>query len=141
MNTPPISAYQETSGMIYFARMLDKIRKHARGELRSDFHENLGRGFDAACADYLRVDYAALRDRVLEGGSDEEILNWCYEKGRRLNAQDLVIWNDFLRKRGWNDPVSEKLTQRKQEAGLAHRDDIQTMAQFFEFDEGRAPAP
>jgi gluconokinase len=139
LNAPPISAYQETCGLIYFARMLDRIRKHARGQLRPDFHENLGGGFDAMMTDYLRIDYATLRERVLGGCSDEEMLDWCFETGRRLNEQDILIWNDFLRKRGWNDAGTAILVSRKQEAGLAHRDDIQTMLHFFEVDEGRAP--
>jgi hypothetical protein len=66
MNPAPISGYKETLGMIYFARMLDKIRKHARGVLRPDFHENLGKGFDARCAKFLRVEYDRLKDRVLQ---------------------------------------------------------------------------
>jgi hypothetical protein len=32
---------------------------------------------------------------VLQGGTDEEILEWCFEKGRRLNQGDLVVWNVF----------------------------------------------
>ncbi|MDB6017894.1 MAG: hypothetical protein JWR19_2383 [Pedosphaera sp.] len=46
MNTPPKSGYEKTGGMAYFSRMLDKIRLHAKGELRPDFHANLGRGAD-----------------------------------------------------------------------------------------------
>jgi hypothetical protein len=33
MKKTPLSPYQETLGLIYFARMLDKIRLQARGEL------------------------------------------------------------------------------------------------------------
>lgn len=69
--------------MMYFPRMLDKIRMHARGELAEDYHSNLGRArtADGACSNFLRVKYSNLRDRVLTGGSDEEILEWCYENG------------------------------------------------------------
>jgi hypothetical protein len=137
MNATPISAYIETQGMLYFARMLDKIRKHARGELRADFHENLGKGLDARCAGFLRVPYDELRARVLRGGSDEEMLRWCFEHGRELNADDILIWNEFVRKRGWNDQASEILAKRKEESGLKDRDDIQTMVEYFEYDEGR----
>lgn len=125
--------------MIYFARMLDKIRKHARGELREDFQANLGKGFDARCAGFLRVPYDALRERVLQGGTDAEILRWCFAHGRELNPDDLLIWNDYLRKRGWRDGASEILVQRKRESGLEARDDIQTMVEYFEVDEGRKP--
>ncbi|GHB89960.1 DUF5069 domain-containing protein [Cerasicoccus arenae] len=133
----PISAYEKTQGMIYFARMLDKIRKHAAGELRNDFTENLGRGFDMRCANLLRVPYNTIRERTLEGGSDEEILQWCFENGRELNEGDVHVWNEFLRKTGWQDGTTERLTERKVESGLANCDEIQTMAEYFEYDEGR----
>jgi len=69
---------------MYFPRMLDKVRLHARNELSEDYQANLGKrtAADGACTNFLRVNYAELRDRVLAGGSDEEILEWCYEKGR-----------------------------------------------------------
>lgn len=139
MNATPISAYQETMGMLYFARMLDKIRKFARGELRDDFRENLGSGFDGRCCGYLRVKYEDLKRRVLEGGSDEEILRWCFTQGRSLDEGDILIWNEFLRKRGWKDAASELLAKRKQESGLADRAEIETMLEYFEWDEGRKP--
>ena len=134
---PPISAYQETLGMIYFARMLDKIRKFSRGELRSDFQQNLGKGFDARCCGFLRIKYEALRERTLQGGTDEDILRWCFENGRALDTDDIFIWNEFLRKRGLKDQASEMLEQRKKESGLSGRSDIQTMLDYFEADEGR----
>jgi len=137
MNTFPISAYQQTLGMVYFARMLNKIRKFALGELHPDFHKNLGSGFDGRCTGYLRVNYEDLQRRTLEGGSDEEILRWCFQNGRELNADDIYIWNEFVRKRGWNDESSASLAERKAGSGLADRDEIQTMLEYFEFDEGR----
>jgi gluconokinase len=125
--------------MIYFARMLDKIRKQHASELRDDFHSNLGKGFDAKCVNFLRVEYAALKERVLAGGSDEEILRWCFAKGRELSTEDIFIWNEFMKKVGWNDFASGSLAKRKLEAGLERRDDILTMLEYFEVDEGRKP--
>jgi gluconokinase len=84
------------------------------------------------------VKYEELRDRVLEGGSDEEILEWCYEKGRRLNRGDLVVWNGFVSKLGWNDFVTPVLAEQKQKSGLAHRTDIITVPDFIDLDEGRS---
>jgi gluconokinase len=137
MKSVPVSAYQETLGMIYFARMLDKIRLHAAGRLRDDFCENLGSGLDGRCVNFLRVPYADLVARTLQGGSDEEILRWCFENGREPNEGDIFVWNQFLKKVGWQDGVSEILARRKQESGLADRDEIMTMAEYFEYDEGR----
>ncbi len=137
MTHAPLSAYQETLGMIYFARMLSKIRLHAVGDLREDFHENLGTGLDGRCVDFLRVSYADLCAQVLAGGDDEELLRWCYTNGRELSTGDLFIWNQYLRKVGWNDGVSEILERRKQESGLAGHTEIQTMVDYFDYDEGR----
>ena len=137
MTKLPISAYQETLGMIYFARMLDKIRLNAKGELREDFQNNLGSGFDGRCVDFLRVSYPDLVARVLQGGSDEETLRWCFESGRELSEGDVYIWDQYLRKVGWNDSYNEVLTRRKMESGLEARDEIQTILEYFEFDEGR----
>ena len=139
MKIPPISAYRETLGMIFFARMLDKIRLQANGNLREDFQPNLGiaTGADGACVKYLGVSYADVKTRVLEGGPDEDILRWCYAKGHEPGPLDVLIWNEFLRKLGWNDFLSATLARVKKESGLEHRTDIQTMAEYFEVDEGR----
>jgi hypothetical protein len=133
----PRSAYDQVDGLLYFARLLDKIRLHARGELREDFHENLGKGADHWCVGFLHVDYDALKHRVLEGGSDEEILHWCFAKGRELNDVDRMIWNQFAKKLGWNDIATARLEVLKTQSGLADRCDIQTMMEYFEVDEGR----
>lgn len=137
MQQTPLSAFEATSDMVYFARMLDKIRKHTRGELREDFIENLGGGLDKRCADYLRVPYADIAKRTLEGGSAEEILAWCFKQGRALNEADITIWNHFVTKLGWKDHVTEILAQRKAESGLSDRNEIDTMLEYFEYDEGR----
>ena len=125
--------------MMYFPRMLDKIRLHARGELGEEYHANLGktRAADGACSNFLRVKYADLRNRVLTGGTDEEILEWCYENGRQLNRGDLVVWNGFVSKLGWNDFVTPVLEEQKQKYGFAHRTDIVTVPDFMDLDEGR----
>jgi Domain of unknown function (DUF5069) len=137
MDHPPISAYQETLGLSYFPRMLNKIRLNATNTLREDFISNLGTALDARCVNFLRVTYEALCERTLQGGSDEEILNWCHQEGRALSEGDCFVWNEFIRKVGWNDGVSEILTRRKLESGLEDQDQIQTMLEYFEYDEGR----
>jgi hypothetical protein len=135
----PKSPNQMTKGMAYFPRMLDKIRLHERGELPEEYHNNLGaqRSADGACCNFLRIKYDDLRRRVVEGGTDEEILAWCFKNGRELNEGDMRIWNSFTSKLGWNDFASETLKAQKEKAGLAHRDDIQTVSQLMEIEEGR----
>jgi hypothetical protein len=131
------SPNEKVGGLFYFGRMLDKIRLHARDELPPDYHENLGRGFDEKCVTFLRIDYDQLAQRLKQGGSDEEILQWCFDNGRRPSEDDIYVWNEFMRKRGWNDEVSEIVERRKADAGMADRSDIQTSFQFIDADEGR----
>jgi hypothetical protein len=85
----------------------------------------------------LRVSYPALRERVLAGGTDEEILEWCYEKGRRLNEGDLTVWNGFISKLGWRDFSTLTLERLKQKHRTTDRTDISTVVDLIDFDEGR----
>ena len=135
----PRSPSEKVGGHFYFGRMLDKIRLHAKGELPSDYHANLGKGFDEKCVRFLGVDYDQLVERVKQGGTDGEILEWCFTIGRQPFEGDIYVWNEFMRKRGWNDEVSEMVERRKAEAGLSDRSDIQTSFQFIDADEGRLP--
>jgi hypothetical protein len=135
------SPSEKVGGLFYFGRMLDKIRLHAKGELRSDYHGNLGKGFDEKCVKFLRVGYDGLIERVKQGGTDKEILDWCFTVGRKPTEDDIYVWNEFMRKLGWNDEVSEMVVRRKAEAGMTDRSDIQTSFQFIDADEGRLPKP
>ncbi|MEZ5301156.1 MAG: DUF5069 domain-containing protein [Verrucomicrobiales bacterium] len=136
--TLPCSPLDQVGGIAYFRRMLQKIRLHAGGALWEDLRDNLGKGADGWCTGFLHVGYAELCERVLQGGTDEEIFAWCEENGRPLNETDKLVWNHFVAKLGWNDMVTPMLVRRKAEGGLQDRDDIQTIARYIDADEGRA---
>ena len=121
----------------YFGRMLDKIRLHAAGSLLAEFQANLGGGFDERCVHFLWIEYPALVERVKAGGSDDEILEWAFSQGRKPSAEEFEIWNEFMRKRGWNDEATPILQRRLREASAEHRTDLQTMFAYIDFDEGR----
>ena len=142
VTTYPKSPKEMTRGMIYFPRMLDKIRLHARGELHEDYHKNVGgvKAVDGICCNFLRVHYRDLRERVLQGGTDEEILNWCFENGRRPNEGDIFVWNSFASKLGWRDSATPMLEETKRKHGIAGRADIVTIPDLIDFDEDRFPA-
>ena len=140
MTTQPFpvrSPAAKVGGLVHFGRMLDKIRAHARGELPADYVPNLGQGFDGRCLRFLGVNYDEVVARVKAGGTDEEILQWAFEKGRKPSEEEIEIWNEFMRKCGWKDGVSEMLVRRKKESGLSERDEIETMFQYIDVDEGR----
>lgn len=132
------SPREEVEGLVYFGRMVDKIRLEQAGKLPSDYQENLGKGFDGSCCEFLGVDYAKLCDRVRQGGSDRELLEWCQGQGKKRDAADRASWSAYLTKRGWRDDLSDRLVFRKQEAGWSGREEIQTFFDYLDADEGRA---
>jgi len=131
------SPREMVDGLVYFGRMLDKIRLEKLGQLPPDYQENLGQGFDQACCDFLGVSYPALRERVNQGGTDSEILAWAGKQGRTRDAEERKIWNAYLGKRGWRDEMSDRLIFRKKEAGWEGREEIQTFFDYIDADEGR----
>src|SRR5436305_15187325 len=90
------SPSKKVGGLFYFVRMLDKIRLHAKGELLSDYHANLGKGLDEKCVRFLRVNYDELVERVKKGGTDEEILQCCFSVGRKPSDDDIYVWKEFM---------------------------------------------
>ncbi len=140
MNVPNLrSPYAKVGGIHYFGRMLDKIRLHAAHQLPADYHANLGSGFDGRALSFLWLEYPALVERVKQGGSDEEILDWAFNQGRRPSAEEIEVWNDFMRKRGWNDESSARLEQCKNERGFDGREEVRTFFDYIDADEGRDP--
>jgi hypothetical protein len=139
MKVPDLrSPYDKTGEVCYFGRLLDKIRLKSRGELPGDYLNNLGKGFDARCLDFLGVDYDRVVQRTLEGETDDEILAWCMENGRRPSESEIFMWNEFMRKFGWNDQATPTLQRRLAEGGFTNRPDIQTIFDYIDLDEERA---
>src|SRR6184192_1209981 len=120
----PRTDYIETKGLIYFARMLDKIRLKAAGKLPSEYFTGVEDPtfFDARCTRFLGINYDELVERTLQGGSDEEILDWCFERGRKPSEEEIAIWNAFLAKRGWRDEGSADLEAAKRRSGFGDRE-------------------
>ncbi len=135
------SAYGRAGGLVWIPRMLEKIRLNAQNKLPDDYVPYLGKGFDGRCVRFLGINYDELVEKTLEGGSDDEILQWIFETGRKPNEDETLMWNDFMSKRGWrnSDGGPEEFQEYKAEHGLGHRDDILTFFDFYEVDEGRKP--
>lgn len=125
-----------------FGRILDKIRLNAKdGKLPEGYHLGYmpgNRTFDERVCRFLGVDFNALSKRTLEGGTDEEILEWCCQNGNRPTAEQIEIWNGFMHKRGWRDAASAGLVKQREEAGLGQREDLVTFFDVMDVEEGRA---
>ena len=136
------SVYAKVGRLVYFGRMLDKIRLHAAGQLPADYVTNLGDGhvysLDGRCCRFLGVPYAKFRERTLAGGTDEELLAWAHARGPARTDEECHVWNRFLLKLGWRDERSAVLPQRIRDSGLEGKV-VETIIDHIEYDEGRDP--
>jgi carbohydrate kinase (thermoresistant glucokinase family) len=133
------SPYAKVGRMVYFGRMLDKIRLLAASQLPADYTANLGIGFDGRCCSFLRINYDELKGRTLEGDlADLALLHWAEQRGGARTDEECEVWNGFMMKRGWRDPGAEILAKRIRESQLEGRP-IMTMFDYLDFDEGRDP--
>ncbi len=131
-------------GLVYFGRMLDKIRLHALGKLPEAWEKARGtaskNSFDSRCCRFLGIDYAELEKETLKGGTDEELLDWAFAHGRTPSEEEIEVWNAFMMKRGWRDDSTQRLNERLAEIGLPPGT-VQTMFEFIDLDEGRITLP
>lgn len=134
----------QVKGLVYFGRMLDKIRLFASGKLPEGWHAARGTmmqgSFDARCCRFLGISYEAIEAETLKGGSDEELLEWAFKTGRKPSEEEIEIWNGFMTKRGWRDAGTQRLHERLAEIGLPPGT-VETMFEFIDLDEGRIKKP
>lgn len=134
------SPYDKVGRIVYFGRMLDKIRLQAAGQLPLDeYGANLGKGFDGRCCAFLRVAYQDLKAKVVAGANrDDDLLAWAEQQGGRRTDEECDIWNGFMTKRCWRDSGAEILAKRIRESGFEGKT-ILTMFDYIDYDEGRDP--
>ena len=135
------SPFDQVKCVVYFGRMLDKVRLFASGKLPEGWHAARGTtmksSFDSRCCNFLHIDYAALEAETLKGDkTDEQLLEWVFRQGRQPSDEEIEIWNAFMTKRGWRDVGTQRLNERLAEIGLPPGT-VQTMFEFIDLDEGR----
>jgi carbohydrate kinase (thermoresistant glucokinase family) len=134
------SPHAKVGRVVVFGRTLDKVRLHARGALPPEYVSSMGETrpiqFDGRCCRFLGIPYGELRERVLQGGCDEEILAWAHARGGPRSDEDCVIWNRYMTKLGWRDDRTEAMRGRIAEYGLAGAG-IETHCELLDADEGR----
>lgn len=137
------SPSDQVNGLVYFGRMVDKMRLAAAGKLPEGWQPMRGfvkGGFDWRCCLFLGIDYTALEAEALKGDpSDETLLTWAFTHGRKPSEEEIEVWNAFMTKRGWRDAGTQRLNERLAELGLP-AGTVQTMFEFIDLDEGRRTA-
>ena len=138
---PGLRGPSETvGGIVYFGRMLDKIRLAAAGKLPQGWQPMRGAvngSFDWRCCEFLKIDYADVATETLKDDkTDAELLAWCFKSGSEPGEHEIEIWNAFMTKRGWRDAGTQRLNERLAEIGLP-QGSVETMFEYIDLDEGR----
>ena len=129
MIDPPFrSPRAKLGGLHHLGRMLDKIRCDIEGTLPEEYRPNLGLsiGLDGFLCGFLGLKFEDIRQKVTEGLSDEELVEWYFANGLRPNPMQRRIWNGFSEKFGWRDLATSVIDNTKKENGLENREDIFT---------------
>jgi hypothetical protein len=133
----PRSPREMMSGWVYLPRFVDKIRLHLAGKLHADYQENFTKGFDGAWLKASGVSAETFLGVVKNSVTDGEVADWVAKNVRKTEAEK-TAFRDFIFNRGRDDDAGKaRLIMRKEEAGMAGRDDIQTFVDFIDADEKR----
>jgi len=91
-----------------------------------EYRPNLGLsvGLDGYLCGFLGVGFSEVLQKVSEGMSDNELVEWCFDSGLRPNPVQKRIWNAFSERFGWRDRAAPLVEQVKTEDGMADRNDI-----------------
>jgi hypothetical protein len=134
----PRSPRETMCGWMHLPRFIDKIRLHLAGKLHADYQPNLCKGFDGLWLETAGVDGKAFIEIVRRSVTDGEVCDWVRQN---VNKPDSV--KQAHRERMLNYPKADdaemqaRLRTRKEQAGMAHRDDIRTFVDFIDADEKR----
>ena len=139
IDSPFRSPRTKLGGLHHLGRMLDKIRCDLAGTLPEEYRPNLGLsvGLDGFLCGFLRVQFADVRQKISEGLSDDEMVEWCFATGLRPNSMQRRIWNGFSDKFGWRDLATSVIDDLKKEEGLGDRPELQTAFDVIDEREGR----
>ena len=96
-------------GIAHLGRLIDKIRLRHAGQIQD--YNYLTVGFDKYLIDFLGIDAQAFEQRVLAGGTDDELLAWVQSNGRPSTPDRIEQWSRLLLA---SKPKDEEAKQRYQ---------------------------
>ena len=140
--TYPRSAKVLLGGIAHLARFIDKIRLRNAGQIQDYNYVTVG--FDKYLIDFLGIQPKAFEQRVLAGGTDQELLAWVKANSRTLSDQDVMQWSQGLLAAGPKDDATrQRFQDRLQEiatkrgVSVSALPSVTTWADVIELDEER----
>jgi gluconokinase len=134
----PRSPRETMCGWVHLPRFIDKIRLHLAGRLHADYQANFTKGFDQRWLAAAGVEPSAFIEVVRDTITDGEVADWVGHHVKKSEAEKQAFARAVLDYPSAGDEAGQvRLRQRKEQAGLAHREDIQTFVDFIDADEKR----
>lgn len=140
--TFPRSPKALLGGIAHLGRFIDKIRLRQAGEIQD--YNYITVGFDKYLIDFLGIDAKSFEQRVLTGGTDEELLAWVGIHGRKPSDQEISQWSQELLASGPKDEAARQRFQGrlkdiaiKRAVAVSSLPSVATWADVIELDEGR----
>jgi hypothetical protein len=135
----PRSPRETMCGWMHLPRYIDKIRLHLAGKLHPDYQPNFGKGFDGRWLEAAGLKHEQFIDVVKNTASDGEVCDWVAKNVKKSDAEKQAHAEAMLNYPKADDQaMQDRLTQRKEAAGLARRTDIKTFVDFIDADEKRS---
>ena len=134
----PRSPRETMCGWMHLPRYVDKIRLHLAGKLHPDYQPNFGKGFDGRWLEAAGLKHEQFIEVVKNTASDGEVCDWVAKNVKKSDAEKRAHAEAMLNYPKADDQaMQDRLKQRKEAAGLAHRTDIKTFVDFIDADEKR----
>lgn len=140
--TYPRSPKALLGGIAHLARFIDKIRLRNAGQIQD--YNYITVGFDKYLVDFLGIDAKAFEQRVLAGGTDEELLAWVKVSGRKPSEQEIAQWSQALLASGPKDDAARQRFQgrlqeiaNKRGVAVSSLPSVTAWADVIELDEWR----
>lgn len=140
--TYPRSPKVLLGGVAHLGRFIDKIRLRDAGQIQD--YNYITVGFDKYLVDFLGINAKAFEQRVLAGGTDEELLAWVKINGRKPSEHEVVQWSQGLLASGPKDEAARHRFQsrlqdiaNKRGVAVSSLPFVTTWADVIELDEDR----
>jgi len=125
------------AGWVYLPRFVDKIRLHLAGKLAPDYQDNFTKGFDDAWLKAAGLSAEQFIGVVKNTITDGEVCDWVAKNVQKTEAEKAAFRDLVLNRWREGEDLKARIKQRKEQAGLAHRDDIHTFVDLIDADEKR----
>jgi len=138
----PRSPKIRLGGIAHLGRLIDKIRLRHMGHIPDYNYFTVG--FDKYLLDLLKLSGEELERRVLEGGTDDDLVKWVQSRAAHLSDEDVQQWNSRILTSGPLDDAARRRFQARLNDIAAKRGiavealpAVATWADVIELDEGR----